>query len=73
MSDGEQKSNRLGSKKQPKSNGKGREKNVMEYVDSDAEEDNDGEVESGYDDDYYDNRSQKRFYRLEANPIHDTG
>lgn len=46
----------------------------MEYVDSDEEEDNDGQAESDYDDgDYDDNRSQMRFYRPEAKLIHDTG
>lgn len=74
MSDGEQNPNKLGSKKQQKSNGKGKEKNIVKYVDSDEEENNDGEAESDYDDgDCDDNRSQKRFYRPEAKSIHDTG
>lgn len=68
MNDGEQEPNRLNSKKQPKDNSKGRGKKVIEDFDSDEAEDSDENAESiNDDDDYDDDRSQKRFYRPEVN------
>lgn len=70
MNDREQESNKLDSKRQPKINGKGRKKKVVEDDGSDEGEGVHGDTESSNDeDDYDDSRSQKRFSRLEASNL----